>query len=218
MCIRIAFLLEHIHGQLHLERGFEVVSSGLQVLTFLVRWIPTLNNSFLGMNWAWMSYSSHVICEAACLQCFLMRCPETQGTVACLMAMATQVGAGGWQWQQVPGVLGAAGAPTIHAGTSFRAGINATWPPSRGATHGVYSTISVCKGAAGEAARAGWQALPAWADIQQCSECSPDEPRCWGACAPDEAVIRSWKLEGKLCFLLAIRNGRDKSRILLTQL
>lgn len=27
---------------------------------FLFWWIPALNNSFLGMNWTWASYSSHV--------------------------------------------------------------------------------------------------------------------------------------------------------------
>lgn len=58
------------------------------------------------MNWTWLSYSSHVICEAEHLQCFLMRCPETQGTVLWLMAMATQVGDNGSRYLVCSELLG----------------------------------------------------------------------------------------------------------------
>lgn len=49
VCIKIAFLVEPVHGGLRLERGFEVVSSGLQSLTCLVP-VDSRFEQFLSRN------------------------------------------------------------------------------------------------------------------------------------------------------------------------
>jgi len=85
-----------------------------------------------------------------------MRCPETLGHSF----------AGWWPWLSgwelecdggsgLPGVLRAVGDLAVRAETSLRVDINAVWPPSQSATCGAYDILSVCKGAAGEAAGTG---------------------------------------------------------------
>lgn len=207
LCTRITSLLEPVHGRLCLERGFEAVPSGLQGFTFFGP-ADCSFEQFLSkkLDTGEMQWSR--ICEAAHLQCFLMSCPGSLGTV--LRAGGHSCPAGSWRWKlaQVPGVPGAVGMLTVHAEANLRAGISSIWPPSGRATCDACYHICLLE-------ELGAPCLSS--DVLQRWECSPDERRCWRASAPRETGSRSCKLEGKPYFVLAVRNRRNKNCILLTQ-
>lgn len=192
------------------REGLKLSPKGHRALPFLVQRIAALNNSFL-RNWTRVSCSGRVSVRLRTSSASWWAARGAWAQFCGLMATAARLGAGGGWWPQVPGVLGAVGTLTVRAEASLRASICAVWPPSGGATRDACNHICVWGGC--------WRSwvLPVWADILQHRECSPDERRCWRASAPRETASRSWKLEGKPCFVLAVRNRRNKSCILLTQ-
>lgn len=89
---------------------------GFRAWPFLLQWILAWNNSFLGMSWTWMSYSSHVAVRLHICSAFWWDTQRHWAQLWRLMAMATCVGAG--EWKQVPGMIRIV-ILTIHAERSL---------------------------------------------------------------------------------------------------
>lgn len=191
------------------RQGLRLSPEGHRALPFLVQRIAALNNSFL-RNWTRVSCSGYVSVRLHTYSASWWAAQGAWAQFCRLVATAAQLGprAGWWPRYLVCSELSGPSV-SVHKQASGQGSV--LFGHHLGEPHVMVVIMSVCKGGCWR----GW-VLPAWADILQHQECLPDEQRCWRASAPRETESRSWKLEGKPCFVLAERNRRNKSLILLT--
>lgn len=191
------------------REGLRLSPKGHRALPFLVQRIAALNNSFL-RNWTRVSCSGHVSvsCTPTVPPDELPREPG-QGSAGCWPQLVVDGG---------PGACCAGGCPCRSKPQGrYLCYLATTWVSHMRCFLSYLSARGLWR---------GW-VLPAWADILQHQECSPDGRRCWRASAPRETECNSYFFY----FLLAVQsrrfpfqlsapkryNRRNKSCIILTQ-